>query len=126
MKNKKIEYFQIGGKAVELKFNVKNENLIVKFIGEIDHHTAQEIRKEIDEKYKNQLLRNIIFDLEGVNFMDSSGIGLIMGRYKATKANNGLLMLVNVNSRMEKILKISGVLKIVQIYKNQVDALNNI
>ncbi|MTI49185.1 anti-sigma F factor antagonist [Sporosalibacterium faouarense] len=111
---------------MQLHFNVKDENLIVRFTGELDHHTAQEIRNKIDNKYKNDMLKNIILDLKGINFMDSSGIGLIMGRYKTTRANDGSLVLINVNSRMEKILTMSGILKIVKVYRNEDEALHNI
>lgn len=111
---------------MQLNFNVKDKNLIVRFNGEIDHHTAQGIRREIEDKYKGNMLRNIILDFNGVNFMDSSGIGLIMGRYKTIKSNNGKMAMINVNSRLEKIFKMSGILKIVNKYKNEEEALNNI
>ena len=103
-----------------------NENtLIVGFKGELDHHTAQEVRNEIDSTYKNRRLKNVILDLQGLNFMDSSGIGLIMGRYKNAKENNGKVALINVSSRVEKILTMSGILKIVNIYENKSIALDN-
>lgn len=110
---------------MKLTFEVKDKNLIVNFHGELDHHTAEEIRKEIDGIYSMRMLNNIILDLQNLNFMDSSGIGLIMGRYKLVNENNGRIFLVNVGSRVEKILKMSGILKIVNIRSSIEDALNN-
>lgn len=111
---------------MQVLFDVKDKNLIVNFNGELDHHSAEDIRKKIDEEYRKKMLKNIVLDLKGIYFMDSSGIGLIMGRYKNTQENNGKLALINVNSRMEKILTMSGILKIVKIYQNEAEALSNL
>ncbi len=111
---------------MQVNFDVKDKNLIVRFIGELDHHSAEDIRKSIDEEYRKKMLKNIVLDLKGISFMDSSGIGLIMGRYKNAQGNNGKLALINVNPRMEKILFMSGILKIVKVYQSEVEALSNI
>jgi len=103
---------------VRLEFEVINKNLLVRFNGELDHHTAADIRGKIDNFYSNNLLKNIIIDLNSLQFMDSSGIGLIMGRYKLSSNNNGKVYLINVSSRVEKILSMSGILKIVTIINN--------
>lgn len=107
---------------MRLDLTVEGKNLVVKFNGELDHHTAQQIREKIDEEYRRQKLQNIILDLKGLNFMDSSGIGLIMGRYKICLNNNGKLALIHVNSRLEKILKVSGIFKIVKKYDSLAEA----
>lgn len=106
---------------MRISLDTRDKMLIVNFNGELDHHYAEEIRKEIDKVYFERRLVHIVLDLERLNFMDSSGIGLIMGRYKNVSDNGGKLLLVNVSSRVEKILKMSGVLKIVQIYNSLED-----
>lgn len=111
---------------MQVIFEVRDKNLIVRFNGELDHHSAEDIRKKIDEEYRRKMLKNIVLDLKGINFMDSSGIGLIMGRYKSTNGNNGKLALINVNPRMEKILTMSGIMKLVKIFENEVEALSNL
>ncbi|RKD34708.1 anti-sigma F factor antagonist [Thermohalobacter berrensis] len=111
---------------MQLEFKTIDKTLIVKFNGELDHHTAENIRKEIDKFYSGNMLKNIILDLEKLNFMDSSGIGLILGRYKNVSQNGGKLCLVNVSPRVEKILKMSGVLKIVKIFDSITKAKENI
>ncbi|KNF09268.1 anti-anti-sigma regulatory factor SpoIIAA [Gottschalkia purinilytica] len=109
---------------MQLNFEIKDKSLLVNFSGELDHHTAKEAREEIDEFYNQKMLKNMVIDLNNLNFMDSSGIGLLMGRYKIVSENNGKLALVNVSSRVEKILKMSGIMKIVDIYGNINDAID--
>lgn len=91
-------------------------NLVVQFKGELDHHTTESSRQKIDQQYSDHRIKNIVFDLRGLTFMDSSGIGLIMGRYKNSMEKGGKLVLVSQNSYVDKILKMSGLLKIVDSY----------
>lgn len=109
---------------MKLNFNVVNKTLIVSFYGELDHHTAGEIRSDIDRTYSERNSKDIILDLDSLNFMDSSGIGLVMGRYKLTSQNEGKVYLINVKPRVEKILKMSGILKIVKVYSDLEEALS--
>ena len=68
---------------------VFNNYLIVHLDGELDHHSSEEVRNKIDSKYYDENLLNLVLDLRKVNFMDSSGIGLVMGRYKNCKEQGG-------------------------------------
>lgn len=87
-----------------------SEGVLSAFIdGEIDHHTAPPIREKIDmniERYKPEILR---LDYSGVTFMDSSGIGLIMGRYKLISSYSGKIEVMNVPRNMAKVVKLSGI-----------------
>ncbi len=94
----------------------KDKNLIVRIDGEIDHHMAEIIRDKIDKEFIRSKAKNIIFDFNDISFMDSSGIGVIMGRYKLVKQQDGNLAIVGVNQSLERILSISGLRKIVYIY----------
>lgn len=94
----------------------KDKNLIVRVDGEIDHHMAEIIRDKIDKEFIRSKAKNIIFDFNDISFMDSSGIGVIMGRYKLVKQQDGNLAIVGVNQSLERILSISGLRKIVYIY----------
>lgn len=111
---------------LKISLKTRDKILIVSFNGELDHHSAEEIRKEIDKVYFENRFRSIVLDLKNLNFMDSSGIGLIMGRYKNVSNNDGKIYLINVSSRVEKILRMSGILKIVQIYDKIEDIPDNI
>ena len=83
--------------------------------GEIDHHNAVSIRSDIDEQILLRRPSKAVLDLSGIDFMDSSGIGLIMGRYAKMKAIGGELCVLNPNERVLKILKMAGLEKIVSI-----------
>lgn len=99
-----------------LKLENHKDNLIVQLKGELDHHSTENTRQKIDQYYLDHSLNNIILDLRGLSFMDSSGIGLIMGRYKNCIEKKGSLALVSDNSYVDRILKMSGLLKIINVY----------
>lgn len=111
---------------MEVNLKIIKKSLIVRFDGELDHHTAADIRTRIDQAYTEKMLKNIVLDLNNLQFMDSSGIGLIMGRYKLVSQNGGKIFLVHVSPRVLKILKMSGILKIVQLADSVEEALENI
>ncbi|MGL4789791.1 MAG: anti-sigma factor antagonist, partial [Anaerotignaceae bacterium] len=74
---------------MEIKIkNIKN-SLVVCPLGEIDHHSAEELKREIEKCCQSYRCKNIIIDFKGVTFMDSAGIGMIIGRYKYTHALGG-------------------------------------
>ncbi len=85
---------------------------IVKISGDIDHYTSEIIKKEI-YKNTNRYIKDMIMDLSDVDFMDSSGIGMVLGRYKEVKDKDGRLALVGVKGNMERIFNMSGLYKIV-------------
>ncbi len=76
--------------------------------GELDHHTARIMREQIDtavERTRTALLR---LDFSGVGFMDSSGIGLIMGRYRLMQSRGGRLLVVGVSERLLRVMRLAG------------------
>lgn len=83
--------------------------------GEIDHHTAPSIREKIDEKITKDKPSVLRLDYSGVTFMDSSGIGLIMGRYKLISSYSGKLEVINVPLNMAKVVRLSGIEKLGRI-----------
>ncbi len=107
---------------MKLNFDIDNNILIVSINGEIDHHTAEEIRNDIERKFYNANVKNMIFDFSNVTFMDSSGIGMIIGRYKYVKNFGGNVVVCNVNNTFDRIFKISGLYKIIKCYKNREEA----
>ncbi|MCI1966749.1 MAG: STAS domain-containing protein [Oscillospiraceae bacterium] len=76
--------------------------------GEIDHHSAREIRGEIDETASRIKPKKLILDFSAVQFMDSSGIGLIMGRCKLMQMWGGQVEIVRLPSKIEKIVSLAG------------------
>lgn len=105
---------------------ILDNNLIVKLEGELDHHTSEEVRKKIDKNFNGSSVSNIIMDLNELTFMDSSGIGLIMGRYRNAVDKRGKLIIACENSTIKRILDMSGLLKIIELYPRLEAATNNI
>ena len=86
---------------------------------EVDHHHAEEIRKKADKVIEQNHIKYVIFDFDKTEFMDSSGIGAIMGRYRIVRLIGGEIWAVHTNARMKKVLTLSGVTKIMQIYEEE-------
>jgi stage II sporulation protein AA (anti-sigma F factor antagonist) len=87
---------------------------------EIDHHTTEEIRRKADYEITRYMPRKVIFDFNQVTFMDSAGIGMLIGRYKVAKMLGSNIEMINVKPSIKKIFEMSGVLKIIPI-SNEVD-----
>lgn len=97
----------------------KDKQLTLKITEEIDEHTTEKLRRKIDNEITRFLPRKVIFDFSHVSFMDSAGIGMLLGRYKVIKMLGGQLELLNVNKQIEKIFEISGILKIIPLIKDK-------
>ncbi len=87
--------------------------LVVKLYGEIDQHCTEEIRGEIDRELDIKNITALIIDLGNVEFMDSSGLGLIMGRYRKIRERGGRIMLVRPTPRVDKVLELSGIKRLI-------------
>ena len=77
--------------------------------GEIDHHYAEKVRGRLDSAIGSKNIRTLILDMHGVAFMDSSGLGMVLGRYKKLSAKGAKLEIINASKRVERILRMSGV-----------------
>lgn len=96
--------------------------LVVKLTGELDQHGAVKLRRDLDEKICAGC-NNMIFDFSELNFMDSSGIGLIIGRYKNMTALGGSVCVAAPRSAVEKVIRLSAIDKIIPLYKTVEEAL---
>ena len=93
--------------------------LVIKISGEIDHHGAVIMRGDIDARIYEHRPERLIIDLSSVDFMDSSGLGLIMGRYSVMAKLGGETVLLNPCSSIEKILALAGMDRIIRIEKTR-------
>ena len=100
---------------MEVKTDFSNNTLFVRLKGDIDHHSAKSAREEIDRSIYRYLPETVIIDLEGIDFMDSSGLGLILGRFSVMKDIGGELVVINPNTGVMKILKLAGAERIIKI-----------
>ena len=95
-----------------IKFKKENETLTAFLQGEIDHHTAAFARNEIDTEVGTEGITKLVLDFGGVTFMDSSGIGLVMGRSKITSGIGAELEVANIPDNIYKLMKLAGIEKL--------------
>ncbi len=96
--------------AVEFKGD--REFLIAYLHGEIDHHTAGEMRREIDRAIDLHMPSSLTLDFSGITFMDSSGIGLVMGRYRNLAKTGAQLRVAGTSPQIYKMMKLAGIEKL--------------
>ena len=89
--------------------------LILELLEEIDHHGVEKIRRRADDEITKYMPRKVVLDFNNVTFMDSAGIGMVLGRYKMMKMLGGSLEMINVHPSIKKIFEMSGILKICPI-----------
>lgn len=102
---------------LNINFIKQDKQLIVEITEEIDHHVAEKIRRKVDDEITRYMPRKTIFDFSRVTFMDSAGIGMLIGRYKMMRLIGGSLEIVNAGSTVSRILEMSGINKIIPIEK---------
>lgn len=96
-------------------FAIIDNYLCIKMPKEIDHHGAAGIRENADRLLMDEKVKNIVFDFENTTFMDSSGLGIIIGRYKKISCFGGRVYAVNTSERIGKMLTASGMSSIIQV-----------
>ena len=94
---------------MESKFYEEDKLLVFKITDEIDDCNVQKIRRRADYEIERYMPRKVVFDFDSVTFMDSSGIGLIIGRYKFTNMLGGKLEVANLAQKVRKIFEVSGI-----------------
>ena len=97
------------------KYLEEDKLLVLEITEEIDHHTTEKIKRRADYEIERFMPRKTIFDFNSVTFMDSAGIGMLIGRYKMAKMFGGIVELRNVKPNIKRILEMCGVLKLVPI-----------
>jgi stage II sporulation protein AA (anti-sigma F factor antagonist) len=102
--------------VMDLVLKEKKKSVVVKIIGEIDQHNAEELRESVDKAFDRSRCKHMIFDFSAVSFMDSSGIGLLIGRYKSVKVRGGSVAIAGMNRELSRIYAISGLKKIMKCY----------
>ena len=97
------------------ELTVIDNYLMVRMPAEIDHHQSAALSKSCDRMILKEQVGNVVFDFEDTVFMDSSGIGIIMGRFKTISCFGGKVFAIHTNQRIRKTLMISGLHKIIEI-----------
>ncbi|PTX50875.1 SpoIIAA-like anti-anti-sigma regulatory factor [Melghirimyces profundicolus] len=98
--------------------------LLVRLSGELDHHTAARVREEIDREWNKGICGNLVLNLANLSFMDSSGLGVILGRYRQVSQMNGKMVLCAVQPSIHRLFELSGMFKILPFAEDERTALS--
>lgn len=100
---------------MESKFYEKDKLLVFKITEEIDDHSVQKIRRRADYEIERFMPKRVVFDFNCVTFMDSAGIGLLVGRYKFANLLGAKLEVTNLTQSVNKIFEMSGILRLIPV-----------
>ena len=95
-------------------YELRRSTLTVHLSGELDHRMAAGVREEIDALIDDARVRRLVFDVSRLDFMDSSGIGLIIGRYKRLSRRGGSVAVADPGARIDRLFQMSGVYQVVE------------
>ncbi len=114
-----------GTRTLKLNTEIKQHTLIVRIEGEVDLHVADLFRERVDAALEQAGVHNLLLNLARVSFIDSSGLGVILGRYKRVSQLGGKMFAVELQPQVEKIFEISGLLRIIKLYSTEKQALQS-
>ena len=86
--------------------------------GELDHHTAREMREAIDNAVELNMPGTLVLNFKNISFMDSSGIGLVMGRYRNISKTGGELHITGASPQIYKVMKLAGLERLAKLEGN--------
>ncbi|NLL17857.1 MAG: anti-sigma F factor antagonist [Clostridia bacterium] len=101
-------------------------SLVVKVKGELDLLTAETFRNLVERELNRGRAQNLILDMEHVSFIDSSGLGVILGRYRRIREQGGTMAIVGVKPHVKRILELAGIMGIIKIYEETDQALADV
>jgi len=102
---------------MHIRVKQQSDYIAAHLFGELDHHSADQAKDELDSLIRRFNDINLVLDLKNLSFMDSSGLGVILGRYKKLKAKGGKMYIRNANSQIEKVFTVSGIYQIIKKIK---------
>ncbi len=100
-------------------YEAREHTLIIHLPKELDHHNCRNLKYETDLLLAENYINRIVFDFSRTEFMDSSGIGILLNRYKQMTANGGKVVLCGVNAQVRRILTIGGISRLIESYENR-------
>ncbi len=107
---------------MEVTCKTTGRALVAALRGELDHHNAALVRQELESRFSAAGMRHLIFDLSELRFMDSSGLGILIGRYKTVSALGGQTRIAAPTEQADRLLRLAGIHKIIPIYESLSDA----
>lgn len=113
-----------GGNTLNIITETKGDILIARLAGELDILTIVNFKNAVVEKTESTEINNLLLNLKDVSFIDSSGLGAILGRYRYLNKKGGKVLLVSLKPQVKKIFNMAGMLKIMDSYTNEKEALD--
>jgi stage II sporulation protein AA (anti-sigma F factor antagonist) len=111
---------------MNVELELKRRTLIVRLSGELDHHSADSLRKQVEQELDKELAHSVLLSLAGLTFMDSSGLGVILGRYRRLNQAGGKMAACCLKPQVQRIFEMSGLTRIMNIYKTEEQALEQL
>lgn len=112
--------------SLHIDIEVKHDVLCIRLDGELDHHTAEELRELASKAIEQHDIRHIVLNLEHLTFMDSSGLGVILGRYKQIKQVHGEMVVCAISPAIKRLFDMSGLFKIIRLEQTEEFALQRL
>ncbi|GIN85601.1 anti-sigma F factor antagonist [Heyndrickxia sporothermodurans] len=112
--------------SLTIDLEVKKEVLCIRLKGELDHHTAESLREHVSSAIEKYQIQHIVLNLEHLSFMDSSGLGVILGRYKQIKQKNGEMVVCAISPSVKRLFEMSGLFKIMRLDESEQFALERL
>ncbi|SDO07837.1 anti-anti-sigma regulatory factor, SpoIIAA [Paenibacillus sp. yr247] len=112
--------------SLQIEFEQGRRALIVRLKGELDHHTADVVKARMEEAIAKEHTHHLILSLKDLSFMDSSGLGVILGRYKQITSKGGKMVVCDVAPAVYRLFELSGMFKIVSIQDNERNAMSSL
>ena len=112
--------------SLNIDIEIKQDVLCIRLSGELDHHTADELREKATNAIERNEIRHIVLNLEDLSFMDSSGLGVIIGRYKQIKQVHGEMVVCAISPAIQRLFDMSGLFKILKLEPTEEFALQRL
>lgn len=109
--------------SLSVQLTTKEDVLLVRLVGELDHHAAENLKQEMQTAMREKNAKHVILNLESLSFMDSSGLGVILGRYKEVKQSGGEMVVCSISPAVKRLFDMSGLFKIIRLEESEEFAL---
>lgn len=112
--------------SLQVEFEHMRHVLVARIKGELDHHTADKVRTQLEREILRGQSKHVILSLKELLFMDSSGLGVVLGRFKQVSARGGKLIMTGVNPSVYRLFELSGLFKIIPVFESERHALSSL
>ncbi|GAB2697083.1 anti-sigma F factor antagonist [Paenibacillus thermoaerophilus] len=112
--------------SLQIELEHHRRTLIARLRGELDHHTADKVKTMLEDAILRGDVHHVVLSMKGLTFMDSSGLGVVLGRYKQIANKGGKLVVCEVHPSIYRLFEMSGLFKILTVEPSEQDALSRL